>query len=191
MKCTDQTLVGECWKDVPGYAGRYQASDEGRVRLVREDGSMRILVPFIHTHRHGITNKHTLVVRLVKPDGRRKEASLLRTIAETWIGVPPGLVPYHKNGMFRENEVWNIGFCTQTELGTKFGRLSRRARGVYKIDRAGNILDMYPSARIAAKKNYMSYQSVMDRCNGKTKKPFRVDGTSFAWTDSKRGRKKL
>lgn len=33
MKCIDQTIVGECWKDVPGYGGRYQASDESHVHV--------------------------------------------------------------------------------------------------------------------------------------------------------------
>jgi len=33
----------EVWKDIPGYAGRYQASDQGRIRSFCKDANGRIL----------------------------------------------------------------------------------------------------------------------------------------------------
>ena len=38
-------------------------------------------------------------------------------------------------------------------------------------------------ARQAAKENYLSYQTVMDRCNGKIKKPFALDGHTYQWDE--------
>ena len=35
------------------------------------------------------------------------------------------------------------------------------------------------SARAAAKANHMSYQTVLDRCHGKVKKPFALDGYTY------------
>ena len=39
--------------------------------------------------------------------------------------------------------------------------------------------------REAARENFMSYQTVMDRCNGKVKGPFAPDGYAYAWEDCK------
>ena len=48
----------------------------------------------------------------------------------------------------------------------------------------GLIVDVYSSARKAARENYMSYQTIMDRCNGKCKSAFAPDGYAYAWEDS-------
>ena len=53
-----------------------------------------------------------------------------------------------------------------------------------KIDSNGEIVDVYTSARQAAKSNFMSYQTVIDRCNGKCKSAFAPDGYAYAWEDS-------
>lgn len=68
--------------------------------------------------------------------------------------------------------------CTVEELGPADKREKRR---VLKIRRDGSIVKRYPSARAAALDNYMSVQSVLDRCNGKIKKPFAADGCSFVF----------
>lgn len=43
----------------------------------------------------------------------------------------------------------------------------------------GEIVAVYPSARAAARENHMSYQTVLDRCNGKVKQPFALDGHTY------------
>lgn len=48
----------------------------------------------------------------------------------------------------------------------------------------GEIVDVYSSAREAAKKNFMSRQTITDRCNGKCKGAFAPDGYAYAWEDS-------
>lgn len=45
----------------------------------------------------------------------------------------------------------------------------------------GKIVEFYSSAREAARKNYMSHQAVMDRCNGKIKNEFALCGYTFRW----------
>lgn len=59
-------------------------------------------------------------------------------------------------------------------------------RPVEKVDRDGKVVARYPSARAAAKANFMSYQSVLDRCNGKTKKPYGEDGCTFRFDRRKK-----
>lgn len=44
--------------------------------------------------------------------------------------------------------------------------------------------------REAAKANHMSYQTVLDRCNGKVKNPYALDGFTYRFEDAGPGRKK-
>ena len=54
-----------------------------------------------------------------------------------------------------------------------------------KIDRAGEVVDVYRSAREAAKANYMSYQAVLSRCKGKVKKEYALDGCTYRFEEGK------
>ena len=66
----------------------------------------------------------------------------------------------------------------------KTGAKSKR-KTVAKINCYGEIEDVYSSAREAARKNYLSYQTVIDRCNGKCKMAYAPDGYAYAWEDDK------
>ena len=181
--------AGERWRTVPGFGGRYQASDHGRVRKVLPDGSTRMLKPFVH--RSGFPNRirKPVKVRLIDPEGKKTERSLLSVVAETWFQIPQGLVPYHKNGLERENGIWNIGFCTPRELGLRFGHAGNE-RACCKV-RGGTVLEYYRSAKAAAAANYMCRDAILDRCNGKVKAPYLPDGTSFRWDEPpRRGEKR-
>lgn len=113
-----------------------------------------------------------------------KEAIRMQVVARTFLGpVPPGCVPYHINGCQEDNYVNNIGYITRRELGKRTGAKSRR-KPVAKIGKDGEVVEVYPSARAAARENFMSYQTVTDRCNGKRKSAFAPDGYAYAWEDS-------
>lgn len=71
---------------------------------------------------------------------------------------------------------------TTSQIGKAFGAQAKR-RPVVKIDESGEIIACYPSARIAAKENYVSHQTVADRCNRRVKKEFALDGFSYRWDD--------
>ena len=64
------------------------------------------------------------------------------------------------------------------ELGKRTGASAARIP-VAKVTPEGEIVEVYPSARVAARENHMSYQTVLDRCNGKVKKPFALDGHTY------------
>ena len=59
-------------------------------------------------------------------------------------------------------------------------------RPVEKINREGNAVAWYPSVRAAAVANYMNRQSVLDRCNGITQKPYGEDGCTFRFAERRR-----
>ena len=169
----------DTWKDIPGYGGKYQADREGNFRRVYQSGKVRAMTPY----RKKTQNNQRLVVKLSK-DGKSKEEVVLNVMARTFLGIAPrGCVPYHKNGCQTENHINNIAYISRKKLGEITGAKSRR-KTVVKIDADGQIVEFYTSAREAARKNYMSYQTVIDRCNRKCKSAFAPDGYAYAWEDS-------
>lgn len=188
MKAYEPTYNGGgWWRDIPGYGGKYQASRIGGVRRVYGSTLVRDMTPYKKT---GKMFRNRLFVKLTV-DGKSAEVALLKIMADTWLGgCPNGLVAYHKNGIVTDNRVDNIGFATRQELGRMTGHMADKRRTVLKVDRSGQAVAAYRSAREAARNNHMSYQTVMDRCNGKIKNPFSLDGHTYVWEDAKAGRRK-
>lgn len=168
----------ETWKDIPGYDGKYQVNIEGEVRRVYKSEKTRLMTPY---HKK-MSGSQRLIVKLTRA-GKPKEEILMQLIARTFLGSrPEGYVPYHINGCQSDNYVNNIRYIRKADLGRLTGSGSRR-QPVAKIDSAGEIVDVYASARECARYNYMSYQTVIDRCNGKCKSTFAPDGHAYAWED--------
>lgn len=166
----------ETWTNIPGYDGKYQADREGNVRRVYKSGKTRLMTPY---HKK-MSGSQRLVIKMTK-GGKPKEEILLQIIARTFLGNPPkGCVPYHRNGCQSDNYINNIAYISKRELGNMTGKRSR-SMAVVKIDSNGEVIDVYASAREAGRKNYMSYQTIIDRCNGKCKSAFAPDGYAYAW----------
>lgn len=171
----------ETWKDIPGYNGKYQCDREGNFRRVYKSGKTRPIIPY---RKNGTRNK--IVVHLTDDNGKTSQRLVIGIMAITFLGpAPPGCVPYHKNGALTENHINNIAYINRKELGKITGQKSRR-KPVAKINDSGNIVEVYPSARAAARDNFMSYQTVIDRCNGKVKSAFAPDGFAYAWEDDEK-----
>lgn len=169
----------ETWKNIPGYGGKYQADREGNIQRVFPSGKTRAMTPY---HKK-MSGSQRLVVKLTK-DGKAKEEIVVSVMARTFLGpAPDGCVPYHKNGCQSENHINNIAYISRSELGKLTGAMSGR-QPVAKMDQSGEIVEVYSSAREAARQNHMSYQTVIDRCNGKCKSAFAPDGYAYAWEDS-------
>nr|DAO94264.1 MAG TPA: NUMOD4 motif protein [Caudoviricetes sp.] len=168
----------ESWKDIPGYDGKYQADMEGNIRRVYQSGKTRLMTPY---HKK-MSGSKRLVVKMTQ-DKKAKEEILVQIMAKTFLGNPlPGHVPYHKNGCQEDNYIQNIAYISRRDLGKLTGRTAKR-QPVAKIDVSGEIVEVYSSARECARKNYMSYQTVIDRCNGKCKSAYAPDGYAYAWDD--------
>ena len=63
-------------------------------------------------------------------------------------------------------------------------------RRVVKVDRDGRILAEYRSAREAARKNYLSTNTVVNRCLGKVKEPYRLDGCDYKYKEEEHANEK-
>ena len=173
------------WRDIPGYNGDYQISREGEIRSWRYKGERRRKMPWLmHPYARYTSsrpNSRRRFVTLYDQDGKGHAIPVLRIMCDTWLGgCPEGKVPYHKNGDLADHNINNIGFTTKQELGKMTGAKASR-RPVLRVDRSGEVVAVYPSARAAARANFLSYQSVIDRCNGKVKRPYALDGHTYRY----------
>ena len=174
------------WRNVCGYNGKYQVNRLGEIRRVYGSGKVADMTPY---RKSGKQFRNRLFVKLTK-DGKSKEEPVLQIVAAAWKGkTPPGKVPYHINGNVADNRADNIGFIDRQTLGRKTGAMADKRKIVFKVSASGDVIEIYHSAREAAKANYMSYQTVLDCCHGKIKKPYALNGYTFIFEDSRQRRR--
>lgn len=154
------------WYDIPGYGGKYQINYYGNIQRALKNGRYKEIHPFIK-----------------KSNGRRciklncKEQVVMKLMQKTFLGtLKEGYVAYHKNGCITDDVLSNIGVTTRAELGRLTGKKNDCECKVAKINNFGEVVECYRSAREAGRKNYMSYQSILDRINGKVKSLYAPDG---------------
>lgn len=166
------------WRDIIGYEGMYQVSYEGKVRRIYKNGKIKELN--LYTKKN---HREVLYAGLNK-NRIKKEVQVHILVAQAFLGEPKeGEVIYHVNGLLKDNWASNLKYIDRKKLGQITGPRSRR-KTVAKINSDGEIVEVYPSARQAGRENFMSYQTVIDRCNRKVKSPFASDGYAYAWEDS-------
>jgi hypothetical protein len=96
----------ERWADVVGYEGRYQVSDQGRVRSV--PGGRRLGVTLTP---HPAPNGY-LAVHLYR-DGTRSTTAVHSLVTAAFIGTcPAGMEVRHLNGDQLDNKITNLTYGT-------------------------------------------------------------------------------
>lgn len=171
------------WRDIPGYDGAYQISRMAEVRCWKWRGrrtkTSHLLTQYRKKPRGKGRRSGRYYFKLTSPDGKAREVAVISLMVDVWLGGrPPGKVAYHRNGDLADSCLHNIAFATPQELGAMTGAQSSR-RPVEKVSTSGEVIAVYSSARAAAHANHMSYQTVLDRCNGKVKNPFALDGYNY------------
>lgn len=109
----------ESWKDIPGFEGEYQVSDQGNVRSLDRIG---------YRHKNGKAFKVTLKGRVLRPGpsktghlyvvlGRKTHGiPVHQLVAKTFIGPrPKGSDVRHLNGNPADNRLENLAYGNRTE----------------------------------------------------------------------------
>ncbi len=172
----------EVWKPIPGYDGKYEASWGGEIRRIYKKGAKPKTMS--QYERHERKGSRRLYVKLTHDNcgGKGRNVQVAQCIYSAFMGeIPDGNIIIHKNGLFTDNSIPNLEAITKRECGKRTGASSSR-KPVVLLGADGEAIEFYSSAREAARQNYMSYQTVIDRCNGNVKRSF--CGIDFAWEDS-------
>ena len=101
----------ERWVDIPGYDGRYQVSDQGRVRatLIWTGGGYR---PGIRVLRPRDNGRNYMRVLLRRPDGTAKNEQISHLVAAAFCANPNNCSEVdHINADRRDNRAANLQWC--------------------------------------------------------------------------------
>lgn len=154
------------WYDIPGFDGKYQINYHGNLRRKLKKGGYKALHPYI---------KRPKGIRAIKLNS--KECVVMKLMQLTFFGpLEDGMVNYHKNGLKTDDSIPNIGRVSRSDLGKITGLSNGCEFQIAKINSDGEIVEFYKSARDAGRKNYMSYQTILDRIKGRVKSLYAPDG---------------
>lgn len=147
------------WAEVKGFGSRYRVSSDGEVQRRKRNGEWTGVTPAV---KHG-----RVCVAMIADGGRRQYVAVSRLMAEAFLGgVGPDQCVIHRNTMKLDCSLHNLQVVPKRVQAGINGRCNRRA--VLKIGADGDIVEVYPSAREAARREYVSETAMRRRCLGKT-----------------------
>lgn len=174
----------EEWRDIKGYEGLYQVSNEGRVK------SLERVVVYKNGHRHKY-EEHLMDIIVVQGycyvglnyNNRQKRLRVHRLVAQAFIPNPYGYVEInHKDENTMNNKVENLEWCDHT-YNINYGTRNKRVgdhynKKVCKLDLSGNLLKTYLSLTDASIDSGVQISRISQCCNNK---PHCLTGGGFKW----------
>ncbi|MBO0961995.1 hypothetical protein J1P26_20015 [Neobacillus sp. MM2021_6] len=152
----------ETWKVIDGSDGIFLVSNHGRFQRVYKNHT-GFLLPTLKKRGRFLEIK-------VRFKGIYKNYQVAKLVAHHFIEPPSsGEVLHHKNLIKTDNFAGNLEYISRGKLGGKTGHKSKCKPVIQLCRFTGEVLEEYRSAREAGRKSFVSYQSVMDCCNGKHK----------------------
>lgn len=172
-------MKNEIWKDVAGYEGLYQVSDQGRVKSLERTDSWgrtvkeRILKP-------GAKGNDYLFVNLCA-GGKTRMFLVHRLVCQAFHENPDNKPQVnHLNEDKTDNRACNLEWCTRRENMNHGTRNERSAKalskpiGQYTLD--GDLVDVWQSANEVERQTGFSHGYICETANGKYKQAY-----GFIW----------
>ena len=151
----------EIWKDVPGYEGKYQASNLGRIRTLKVHGKNKIVIRKIQYTQNGKRTK----IDLMNKDGTRRWTNVGMVVAETFLGKS-NLTVHHKDENPLNNRLDNLCY-----LSIKDNVRASECIPVKSINRTTGEIKHYEALRDVIKEGY-SMRNVWMCLKGRNKSAY-------------------
>lgn len=176
----------EEWRDIEGYEGLYQVSNECRVRSLdrvverMNMGKLRkhlIKGQILKPHVLNVYGKKRLQITLCK-NGTKKFPIIGRLVYEAFVGnIEDGMQLNHIDEDPSNNKVENLNLMTPKEnsnwgtrnqrLGETFKRNGKCSQPIDQIDpKTGEILNSFPSAKEAQRELGFAQSNISRAANG-------------------------
>lgn len=161
------------WKEIKGYKYPYRISDMGVLEQFYH-GKWRVIQPFMKGNRAQF--------QMMLPDGKRKTVPVVWFMAEAYMGGRrPGMDIVHKDGSKFNNAAYNLKF--QPRKVTAMMRCNTRRKTIAKVSPDGEVVAVFRSIREAAEKEFVCTKVIRERCQGKIKDPYRINGYTYQYED--------
>lgn len=172
--------MSEEWRDIEGYEGLYQVSDQGRVKSLKRKAhhwrggelivKERILKPIADRCGYRVVNLHA--------GGKRKKLKVHRLVCQAFHENPDGKPCVNHIDEDKSNNLSsNLEWCTYAEnnnhgtrnarAGKAIAKAKSKPVGQYTLD--GELIKIWESAREAQRQVGFSYQHISNVATGKRK----------------------
>ena len=157
-------MKNEEWRDVVGYEGLYQVSDQGRVKSFKWNKE-RFLKPSM--------DKDGYLLVTLCAGGKRKTLKVHRLVCEAFHENPDNKPQVnHINEDKTDNRACNLEWCTckqNVNHGSRNERVSKPV-GQYSLD--GKLIKLWPSTMEAERQAGFNHGNISQVANGKYKQAY-------------------
>jgi HNH endonuclease/NUMOD4 motif len=118
----------EEWRPITGLEGRYEVSDRGRVRSLRNNRGRPRTIPYVRRLHRGAGGYAEIIVLVA---GRSVHFLVHRLVLEAFdCPCPDGMECAHLNGDKNDNHLGNLRWATPKENAADRDRHGTTARGI-------------------------------------------------------------
>lgn len=154
----------EIWKDIKGYEGLYQVSNEGRVKSIRYRKEKILHQNKVRGYLRTILSKN----------GVKTQYQTHRLVYETFESdIPNGLQVNHIDENKENNCVENLNLMTPKEnmnWGTNRQRAAEKyKKTLYQYDKNNNLICVFDSIKSACEKYNIFQGNISSCCSGRMK----------------------